>query len=90
MSLRFLGGEQAEPAGGRVTFLFRTLIQLRYIELKSATGRALNVVRMRNSNHVKNSCQFDIGEQGPEIGSKLEGVTGALGWSVLRAANAIP
>jgi hypothetical protein len=44
---------------------------------------------MRNSNHAKNLYQFEIGEQGPEIGDKLEGVTGALGWSALRAANAI-
>jgi hypothetical protein len=44
---------------------------------------------MRNSNHAKDLYQFEIGEQGPEIGGKLEGVTGTLGWSALRAANAI-
>ena len=69
--------------------MFHNLIQLRYIELNSATGRALNIVKMRNSNHAKNLYQFEISEQGPEIGSKLEGVAGALGWSALRAANAI-
>src|SRR3984885_7345067 len=79
------------PGTGRrgVTFLFHNLIQLRYIELNSATGRALNVVKMRSSNHTKDLYQFEIGEQGPEIGGQLEGVTGALGWSALRAANAI-
>jgi len=82
-------GPTAEPAAGGVTFLFHNLIQLRYIELNSATGRALNIVKMRNSNHAKNLYQFEIGAQGPEIGDKLEGVTGALGWSALRAANAI-
>lgn len=82
-------GPTPEPAGGGVTFLFHNLIQLRYIELNSATGRALNIVKMRNSNHAKNLYQFEIGEHGPEIGGKLEGVTGALGWSALRAANAI-
>ena len=82
-------GPTPEPAGGGVTFLFHNLIQLRYIELNSATGRALNIVKMRNSNHAKNLYQFEIGDQGPEIGDKLEGVTGALGWSALRAANAI-
>jgi circadian clock protein KaiC len=82
-------GPTPEPAGGGVTFLFHNLIQLRYIELNSATGRALNIVKMRNSNHAKDLYQFEIGEQGPEIGDKLEGVTGALGWSALRAANAI-
>jgi circadian clock protein KaiC len=82
-------GPTPEPAGGGVTFLFHNLIQLRYIELNSATGRALNIVKMRNSNHAKNLYQFEIGEQGPVIGDRLEGVTGALGWSALRAANAI-
>jgi len=82
-------GPTPEPAGGGVTFLFHNLIQLRYIELNSATGRALNIVKMRNSNHAKDLYQFEIGEQGPEIGGKLEGVTGTLGWSALRAANAI-
>ena len=72
-----------------MTFLFHNLIQLRYIELNSATGRAVNIVKMRNSNHAKNLYQFEIGDQGPEVGDKLEGVTGALGWSALRAANAI-
>jgi circadian clock protein KaiC len=83
-------GPTPEPAGGGVTFLFHNLIQLRYIELNSATGRALNIVKMRNSNHAKSLYQFEIGEQGPEIGDKLEGVTGTLGWSALRAANTIP
>jgi circadian clock protein KaiC len=81
-------GPTAEAAGG-VTFLFHNLIQLRYIELSSATGRALNIVKMRNSNHRKDLYQFEIGEVGPRIGDKLEGVTGVLGWSALRAANTI-
>jgi hypothetical protein len=65
------------------------LALLRYIELSSAAGRAVNIVKMRNSNHHKDLYQFEIGEHGPTIGDKLEGVTGVLGWSVLRAANAI-
>jgi circadian clock protein KaiC len=82
-------GPTPEPAGGGVTFLFHNLIQLRYIELNSATGRAVNIVKMRNSNHDKNLYQFEISEHGPEIGEQLQGVTGALGWSALRAANAL-
>jgi circadian clock protein KaiC len=81
-------GPTAEAAGG-VTFLFHNVIQLRYIELNSASGRALNIVKMRNSNHHKDLYQFEIGETGPRIGDKLEGVTGVLGWSALRAANTI-
>ncbi len=81
-------GPTPEPPGG-VTFLFHNVILLRYIELNSAAGRAVNIVKMRNSNHHKDLYQFEIGEHGPTIGDKLEGVTGALGWSALRAANAI-
>jgi len=44
---------------------------------------------MRNSNHHKDLYQFEVGEGGPRIGDKLEGVTGVLGWSALRAANTI-
>jgi circadian clock protein KaiC len=43
-----------------VTFLFHNLILLRYIELESATGRALNIVKMRNSDHRKDVHRFDI------------------------------
>jgi circadian clock protein KaiC len=81
-------GPSPEPVGG-VTFLFHNVILLRYIELNSAAGRALNIVKMRNSNHFKDVYQFEIGQDGMMIGDKLEGVTGALGWTALRAANTI-
>jgi circadian clock protein KaiC len=82
-------GPTSERAGGGATFLFHNLIQLRHVELVSATGRALNIVKMRNSNHAKNLCQFEIGERGAQIGDQLEGVTGALGWNAPRAAIVI-
>ena len=80
-------GPTPDPDGRGVTFLFHNLIQLRYIELNSAIGRALNVVKMRNSNHRKDIYQFEIGDEGPVVGGRLEGVTGVLGWSVLRATS---
>jgi circadian clock protein KaiC len=81
-------GPTPDLDGRGVTFLFHNLIQLRYIELNSATGRAVNVVKMRNSNHRKGIYQFEIGDDGPVVGGKLEGVTGVLGWSALRATSA--
>ena len=81
-------GPTPEPPGG-VTFLFHNMIQLRYIELNSATGRALNIVKMRNSNHRKDLYQFEIGGEGPMVGEKLEGVTGVLGWSALRTTRTV-
>ncbi len=79
-------GPTPEPVGG-VTFLFHNVILLRYIELNSATGRALSIVKMRNSGHNKHVHQIEIGEHGIAIGETLTDVSGVLGWSTLRAPN---
>jgi circadian clock protein KaiC len=47
-------------------------------------GRALNVVKMRNSRHETTLTSFAIADQGITIGEPLAGVTGRLGWSALR------
>jgi circadian clock protein KaiC len=77
-------GPTGEPAGG-VMFLFHNFLLLRYVELESASGRALNIVKMRNSNHDKGVYQFEISPDGMAIGERLQGVAGVLGWSALRA-----
>jgi circadian clock protein KaiC len=77
-------GPTGEPAGG-VMFLFHNLLLLRYVEMDSASGRALNIVKMRNSDHDKAMHQFEIGPEGMTIGDRLEGLGGVLGWSALRA-----
>ena len=66
-------------------FLFDNVIDLRYIEEESALGRALNVVKMRNSRHEMTLNRVTITDRGLVVGEKLEGVTGRLGWSALRA-----
>jgi circadian clock protein KaiC len=81
-------GPSPEPVGG-VTFLFHNVILLRYIEMNSATGRAVSIVKMRNSDHSKDVYQFTIDAHGLTIGTTLEGVTGVLGWSALRAPAAV-
>ena len=65
-------------------FLFDNVIDLRYIEQESRLGRALNVVKMRNSPHRMTLNSDAITDQGIVVGDKLEGVTGRLGWSALR------
>jgi hydrogenase maturation factor len=50
-------------------------------------GRAVAIVKMRNSNHVKGLWAFTITERGFEIQDKVKGVTGLLGWSALRGQN---
>jgi circadian clock protein KaiC len=68
-------------------FLFDNVIDLRYIEQESQVGRAVNVVKMRNSPHKMTLSSFTITEHGLAIGGQIEGVTGRLGWSALRAPD---
>jgi circadian clock protein KaiC len=65
-------------------FLFDNVIDFRYIEEESGVGRALNVVKMRNSRHETTLTSFTIADHGVTIGEPLAGVTGRLGWSALR------
>jgi circadian clock protein KaiC len=70
-------------------FLFDNVINLRYIEQQSTLGRALNIVKMRNGAHktTLNSVTITITNKGLVVGDKLEGVSGRLGWSLLRAQD---
>ncbi len=71
-------------------FLFDNVIDLRYIEQESGIGRALNIVKMRNSGHETTLISFTIGDHGVTIGQPLQGVTGRLGWSALRTQAPAP
>ena len=66
-------------------FLFHNVIMMRYVELSDSVGRALNIVKMRNSDHSRQLHQLRIGEHGMVIEHPLPGVAGVLGWSALRA-----
>ncbi len=77
-------GPMTEPVGG-LSFLFNNVVLLRYLEMDSQTRRAINIVKMRNSNHDKGVFEFVIGDSGFELGERLESVTGVLGWSSLRS-----
>jgi circadian clock protein KaiC len=56
---------------------------LRYIELDSEIGRAVAILKMRNSSHEKGLWRFVISDHGLQVLEKLEGVSGLLGWTVL-------
>ena len=75
-------GPAKESLSG-IVFLFHDVIQLRYIERNSHVGRALNVVKMRNSEHDTGIHLCAITSEGLQIGEPLEGVTGILGWTTL-------
>ena len=85
----------SETTGNEITahsleglmFLFDNVIDLRYIEQQSTLGRALNVVKMRNTPHKMTLNSAAITDEGLVVGDQLEGVTGRLGWSALRAQD---
>lgn len=76
-------GPLAAPLGG-LSFLFHNVILFRYLEMESEMRNAVNVLKMRDSNHEKGLRQYTIGAGGLSVGDKLEGLTGVLGWSALR------
>jgi circadian clock protein KaiC len=79
-------GPMTEPIGG-LSFLFHNVIMLRYLEIGSELRRALNVIKMRTSNHDKGVFEYVIDRYGLTIKDRLEGVTGVLGWSALRSKS---
>jgi circadian clock protein KaiC len=75
-------GPMMDPVGG-LSFLYHNVFLLRYIELKSEIGRAVAVLKMRNSPHEKGLWRFVITNHGFQVLEKLEDVSGLLGWSAL-------
>jgi circadian clock protein KaiC len=76
-------GPTPETVGG-LSFLYHNVVLLRYIEQESEVRRAVAILKMRNSDHDKGLWTFAINDRGFEVLTKLEGVTGLLGWSALR------
>jgi len=79
-------GPMTEPIGG-LSFLFHNVIMLRYLEIGSELRRALNIIKMRSSNHDKGVFEYVIDKHGLTVKDRLEGVTGVLGWSALRSKS---
>ena len=79
-------GPMTEPIGG-LSFLFHNVIMLRYLEIGSELRRALNIIKMRTSDHDKGVFEYVIDKHGLTIKDRLEGVTGVLGWSALRSKS---
>jgi circadian clock protein KaiC len=76
-------GPMEEPLAG-LMFLFHNVLQIRYIEHCTDTGRAINVFKMRNSHHDNSMYACHITDDGVTVGDKIDYLTGILGWSVLR------
>ena len=77
-------GPMTDPTGG-LSFLFSNVILLRYIETDARVLRAVNIIKMRNSDHDKGTFAVEIDERGMHVEDRLAHVTGILGWSALRS-----
>jgi len=69
---------------GGLSFIFNNVFFLRYVEIESELQRGLNVLKMRQSEHAKGLISFTIDGDGIAFGERIDGVSGMLGWSVLR------
>ena len=71
-----------------LVFLFDNVISLRYIEDEAPDiGRAISIVKMRNSNHAKTLNRVTIGESGIVVENTIVGASGRLGWTVLKSES---
>ncbi len=78
-----LGPTMIAPLGG-LSFLFHNIVLLRFFEQDSQFGRAITVLKMRDSDHEKGLRQYEVTGEGIVIGDKLEDLSGMLGWTALR------
>jgi circadian clock protein KaiC len=76
-------GPTTDIVGG-LSFLYHNVVLLRYIENHSDVGRAVAIYKMRDSDHDKGLWAFEITKHGFQVQSKVQDVTGLLGWSALR------
>ena len=60
-----------------VSFIADNVILLRYVELAGRMGRAINVMKVRGSQHSKEIREFDITDEGLRIGEPIR-MTGVL------------
>jgi circadian clock protein KaiC len=82
-------GPIEEPLAG-LMFPFHNVVPVRYIEHRAEVGRAVNVLKMRNSRHDSGMYTCHIADAGLAIGDKIHNATGILGWNVLHDGTSQP
>jgi circadian clock protein KaiC len=73
-------GPAFELAHG-LSYIADNIILLRYTEIESDIRRALVVVKMRDSDHMKSLVEFEITPKGAAVKGKFVGVSGVLSGS---------
>ncbi|AKG20070.1 ATPase domain-containing protein [Calothrix sp. 336/3] len=61
-----------------VSFVVDNVILLRYVELAGRMGRAINIMKVRGSQHSKEIRYFEINNEGIQIDTVVEAQTGVL------------
>lgn len=61
-----------------VSFVVDNVILLRYLELSGRMGRAINIMKVRGSEHSKEIRNFEINNDGIQITTVVDAQTGAL------------
>jgi circadian clock protein KaiC len=75
---------------GRLAFVADTIILLRYIEIDSTIQRAILVLKMRGSDHVKEIRRYEIQRGGLKITGVFEGREGILSGAPHRVEALFP
>ena len=70
-------GPAFELAHG-LSYIADNIILLRYTEMESEIRRALVIVKMRDSDHMKSLVEFEISDKGAAVKGKFAGVSGVL------------
>ena len=60
------------------SFIVDAVIMLRFVEMGSEMKKALSVLKMRGSSHVRDIREYSITERGIVVGKKFEGVVGLM------------
>ncbi len=71
-------GESTRTDRGGLSFIVDTIILLRYVEVESTIQRAIAVLKMRGSDHVKEIRRYEITKGGLAIGDSFVGRQGLL------------
>ncbi len=80
-----LGPSEARFA--QMSYLFHNVLVLRYMEVEARVGRALLVLKMRESAHDKRLAQYRISSSGFVIAGRVTEAEGMLGDTPLRASD---
>ena len=63
---------------GKLSYIVDAIVLLRYVEIDSAIQRAMVVIKMRGSDHVKEIRRYEIRKDGVAVTGVFEGREGIL------------